>query len=211
MTDEVQQLIDRGEEALGELFLKYRPRLEQMVDFRLDARLRGRIDPSDVAQEAYMRMATRLDNFIEENAVSVFVWMRSQTYQALIEIQRKHSWKKRNPRQEVHRQKGPSGDSSVPIAEAMVGLLTSPSRAAVKAEEIDHLRKALEGMDETDREVLAMRHFEHLSNNEVAEALKLTVTAASNRYVRAMTRLGEIMNPLDEQRTSLPDMDGPDD
>jgi RNA polymerase sigma-70 factor, ECF subfamily len=199
MTDEVQQLIDRGEEALGELFVKYRPRLEQMVDFRLDAKLRGRIDPSDVAQEAFLRMATRLENFIEENAVSVYVWMRSQTYQALIEIQRKHSWKKRDPRQEIHRQKGPKGDSSIPVAEALVGQLTSPSQAAVKAEEVDDLRKALEAMDEVDREVLAMRHFEHLSNNEVAEALKLSVTAASNRYVRAMTRLGEIMNQSESQ------------
>ena len=123
--------------------------------------------------------------------------MRSQTFQALIEIQRKHAWRKRDPRQEVRSQKGPDGESSVAIVEALVGHLTSPSQAAVKAEEISRLRSALEGLDEIDREVLALRHFEHLTNNEVAQALKLSVTAASNRYVRAMARLGEIMNQGD--------------
>ena len=194
MNDEIQQLADRGEEALGELFLRYRARLEQMVDFRLDSRLRGRVDPSDVVQEAYLRMSTRIDNYLRDKAVSVYVWMRSQTYQALIEVQRKHAWKKRDPRQEVRRANVPPGDSSVAIAEALIGQLTSPSQAAVKAEEITRLREALELMDEVDREVLALRHFEYLSNNEVAETLELSVTAASNRYVRAMTRLGSIMN-----------------
>ena len=51
-------------------------------------------------------------------------------------------------------------------------------------------------MDEIDREVLALRHFEELTNNEVAEVLGLQKSAASNRYVRALTRLRTILSEV---------------
>ncbi len=70
--------------------------------------------------------------------------------------------------------------------------MTSPSQAMVKQEELQQLRQLLESMDEIDREVLALRHFEQLSNNQIAEALGISITAASNRYVRAMLRLSQI-------------------
>jgi RNA polymerase sigma-70 factor (ECF subfamily) len=54
----------------------------------------------------------------------------------------------------------------------------------------------LDGMDPIDREVLALRHFEMLSNEETAQALGLSKTAASNRYVRALRRLKEILAAL---------------
>ena len=192
MSEELQRLNSDGEAALGELFAQYRDRLERAVEFRMDARLRGRIDPVDVLQEAYLRVARRLDGYLENPEVSVYVWLRVQTCQALSDVQRRHAWEKRNPRNEVQiRQK--KGGSSYTIADAMFDELTSPSQAAVRAEEIDQLHEALATMDEIDREVLALRHFEHLSNSEVAETLSLSPTAASNRYVRAMTRLSEMM------------------
>lgn len=199
MSEELQRLRNEGEPALAELFSGYRERLEQMVDFRLDSRLRGRVDPADVVQEAYFRVSKRLTGFLDDPSVSLFVWLRSQTYQALIEVQRRHSWKKRDPRQEVSMRRRSTADgTSYAIAEAMCAQLTSPSQAAVRAEELQQLRSALASMDKVDREVLALRHFEHLSNNEVAESLQISATAASNRYVRAMTRLGQLMTRLME-------------
>ena len=78
-------------------------------------------------------------------------------------------------------------------ARFLIDELTSPSQAAVQAEEVRSLQEALNAMNETDREVLALRHFEQLTNNQVAEILGLSVTAASNRYLRAAARLGEIL------------------
>ncbi|MFY8202545.1 MAG: sigma-70 family RNA polymerase sigma factor, partial [Pirellula staleyi] len=86
--------------------------------------------------------------------------------------------------------------SSLSIAKLLLDDITSPSQAAVRAEEIQELRSALESMNETDREVLAMRHFEHLNNQQVAEVLGLSPTAASNRYIRAAVKLGEILKSL---------------
>jgi RNA polymerase sigma-70 factor (ECF subfamily) len=165
-----------------------------MVEFRLDPLLRGRVEAADVLQEAYIEIARRVGDYTSDPAVSFFVWVRQLTYQTLIGIHRRHFREKRDPNLEVRLGQRPAASTtSDSIAWVLVDQHTSPSQAAARAEEASLLRAALDSMDEIDREVLALRHFEQLGNNEVAEILGLSVTAASNRYVRAMTRLGEIM------------------
>ena len=202
MQEEVDQLRTEGEKALAELFSQYRERLERMVEFRLDTRLRGRIDPADVLQEAYLRVTQRLDYFLDNPSVSFYVWLRSQTYQTLIDLHRQQSAQKRSAEAEVRLGgRVDLDETGASIAQALFKPRTSPSQAAMRAEEIKQLREALASMDEIDREVLALRHFEHLSNSEVAETLELSPTAASNRYVRAMTRLSEIMTRLNSSES----------
>ena len=194
MNEEIEQLRAGGESALAELFSQHRDRLERLVEFRLDPRLRSRVDPADVLQESYIEIARRYRDFLDDAKVSFYVWARQITLQILIDIQRRHFGQKRTPQQEVKFNRGPNESTSGSIAQVLRSQMTSPSGVAIRAEEIQQLNLALESMDEMDREVLALRHFEHLGNSEVAEALGLSVTAASNRYVRAMARLGEIMN-----------------
>jgi len=193
MNEELEQLRQRGEAALAELFLQHKDRLERLVEFRLDARLRSRVDPADVLQEAYIEMARRLSDFLTDPKVSFYVWARQLTIQTLIDTQRRHFGQKRTPQQEVHLNRSPAENTSDSIVKVLCSHLTSPSGVAIRAEQVQQLNSALDLMDEIDREVLALRHFEHLGNSEVAETLGLSTTAASNRYVRAMTRLGEIM------------------
>jgi RNA polymerase sigma-70 factor (ECF subfamily) len=97
---------------------------------------------------------------------------------------------------EVRLARGSANETTFSIAQALVAQLTSPSGAAQRQEEYDQLREALATMDETDREVLALRHFEQLGNNEVSEILGISRTAASNRYVRAVKRLGDVLATL---------------
>jgi RNA polymerase sigma-70 factor (ECF subfamily) len=191
---ECRRLIDGGPEALASLVSTYRERLERMVEFRLDPRLRGRVEAADVLQEAYIEMARRVGDYTADPAVSFFVWARQLTYQTLIGIHRRHFSEKRDPNVEIRLGGRPApSDTSDSIARQLLDERTTPSQAAARAEEVAVLKAALESLDEIDREVLALRHFEQLGNNEVAQTLGLSVTAASNRYVRAMTRLGEIM------------------
>lgn len=193
MNDEIEQLRAGGEAALAELFEKYRGPLERMLEFRLDDRVRGRVDSEDVLQEAYIEMARRLPEYLAAATVSVFIWMRQQTYQVLIGVQRRHFGQKRDPRFEVTHALSPDPNAtSLSILSAFAEQMTSPSQALMREEELLQLRQMLEGMDEIDREVLALRHFEQLSNNQIAEALGISITAASNRYVRAMLRLSQI-------------------
>ena len=88
--------------------------------------------------------------------------------------------------------------SSVSLAELLLGRLTSPTRAARRAETQRRLQEALNRMDPMDREVLVLRYFEELSNAEVAEVLGLEKTAASNRYIRALKRLKAALGGSDD-------------
>jgi RNA polymerase sigma-70 factor (ECF subfamily) len=85
------------------------------------------------------------------------------------------------------------------MAGQLVGDLTSPSQAAIRHELQDRLRAALDAMDPLDREVLALRHFEELGNNDVAQVLGITREAASKRHVRALRRLKEVFGEPPEQ------------
>ena len=197
----VQTLTDGGESALAEVFSGFAPRLERMVEFRLDFRLRGRVDPGDVLQEAYIEIARRITDYTSAPTVSFYVWVRQITWQTLVGVHRRHLGQKRNPNAEVQiHQRRDQNATTYSIAGMLIGNLTSPSQAAIREEMLEQLRIALDSIDETDREVLALRHFEQLSNNEVAEVLSLTKTAASNRYVRALKRLGDILKAMPDFR-----------
>ncbi|AMV33393.1 RNA polymerase sigma factor [Pirellula sp. SH-Sr6A] len=189
-----------GGEALVQLWGEQVSKLERIVQFRMDPNVRARIDPADVLQEAFLQVSKRIDEYIEGVPVSWFVWLRQKTLQTMIDMQRAHFSDKRDVHREVMRPSQPHGQtSSLSIARVLMDDCTSPSVAASRHEEFEQLRRALDSMNETDREVLAMRHFEQLNNQEVAEMLGLSSTAASNRYVRAMVKLGEIMKSISKQ------------
>ena len=197
--DEFAVLRSGSKDTLAALFLKYRDRLERMVDVRLDPRLLGRIDPADVVQEAYIEVARRIDGFLAAPAVSLFVWLRQITWQTLLDIHRRHLGQKRNAGQEISLHSRNQDRSTVcPLAQQLAGSLTSPSQAAMRNERMVLLQGAIGQMDAIDHEILALRHFEQLSNREVAEVLNLTKTAASNRYMRALKRLRECLDASSE-------------
>jgi RNA polymerase sigma-70 factor (ECF subfamily) len=207
MTDDSAQIEDLLRRAQGgdrpafaALFTAYRDRLRQMVRLRLDRRLQGRIDASDVLQEAYIDFARRLPEYTANPTVPFFLWLRSLTGQRLIDLHRKHlGAKMRDAAQEVSLYRGALPQaSSVSLAAQLLGRLTSASRAAIRAETQIRVQEALNTMDALDREVLTLRHFEMLSNEETAQVLGIRKTAASNRYIRALKRLKGILSALPE-------------
>ena len=191
----VAQLEQRREEALAELYQLVRERLRRVINFRLDYRLTSRVSNSDVLQETYVRAAQRIDSYLKKPDMPFFVWLRLEANQRLHEIHRFHfGAEKRDVRREMslkgHRD---HGQTSVQLAAHLVAQMTSASGVFQKAQQIDALEKTLSEMNETDREVIAMRHFEELSNVETAKILEITTEAASKRYIRALKRLKEIM------------------
>ena len=182
-------------QALAELFARYRSRLRRMVRLRLDRRLQGRVDPSDVLQEAQLEIFRRAGEYAADPRVPPFLWLRLITGQRLTALHRRHlGARMRSAGQEIalHRGLMPQA-TSASLAEMLLGRLTSPTQAAQRAEVRLLLQEALNGMDPLDREVLTLRHFEELSNAEVAQVLGLSKTAASNRYIRALERLREAL------------------
>jgi RNA polymerase sigma-70 factor (ECF subfamily) len=194
--DEIMRRASAGDpHALAELFALHRARLRRMVRLRLDRRLQGRVDPSDVLQEAQLDVLRRAAAYAADPRLPPFLWLRLITGQRLMALHRRHlGAQMRNPGQEISLHRGALPQAtSVSLAEMLLGQLTSPTQAAQRAEVRVLLQEALNDMDSLDREVLTLRHFEELSNAEVAQVLSLTKTAASNRYIRALERLREIL------------------
>lgn len=192
----IHQLRESREEALAELYLLVRERLRRVIDFRLDYRLGSRVSQSDVLQDTYVRAAQRIDSYLEKPDMPFFVWLRLEASQRLHEIHRFHfGAEKRDVRREVKLSpKGEkAGETSVQLAAHIVAQMTSASGLFQKAQQIDALEKTLSEMNDTDREVIALRHFEELTNIETAKVLGIAPEAASKRYIRALKRLKEIM------------------
>ena len=198
--DLVNRIIRGDREALAVLFAEYRPRLWRTVSFRLHPRLRGRIDPDDVLQDAWLRAVDRIHDFVRGATHSPLIWFRMIVSQTLLDLERRHLGSaKRDAGRERSLHGSFDGDStSTSLAFHLAGQLPSPSSAAANAEMVGRLDVALQGMDAIDREILALRHFEELTNAEAARVLELSEQAASARYVRAMRRLKQILEMLPE-------------
>jgi RNA polymerase sigma-70 factor (ECF subfamily) len=182
-------------QAVADLFALYRDRLRRMVRLRMDRRLQGRVDPSDVLQEAYLDLAKRLPDYLADRKLPFYLWLRLLTGQRLVALHRHHlGAQMRDAGQEVSLYHGALPQaSSISLAAQLLGRLTSPTKAAMRAEMQLHLQEVLNAMDALDREVLVLRHFEELSNNETAAVLGIQKSAASNRYVRALKRLKDTL------------------
>jgi RNA polymerase sigma-70 factor (ECF subfamily) len=185
-------------EALTALFVRHRERLRRMVRLRLDRRLLGRVDPSDVLQEAYLDIASRAAEYLANPTMPPFLWLRFLTAQRLMILHRRHLGAQlRDAGREISLHRGAIPEAtSISIAHQLLGRLTSASQAAIRAELQTRLQVVLNGMDPIDREVLALRHFEELSNAETAQVLGLQKSAASNRYIRALKRLKDLLDAL---------------
>ena len=187
----LQRLRNGDNEALARLFLLHRERLSKMVTLRLDSHLASRVDADDILQEAFIDAAQRVKQYVEEHSGSFYVWLRMIVCQTMVNVHRRHvGAQRRNARRDVsiHRRKA---SASTSLALQLLGDLTSPSNAVMRDEMAERLQRAVEEMDEIDREVLTLRHFEQLTNQEVAEVLQIKHKAASIRYIRAIKRLKE--------------------
>jgi RNA polymerase sigma-70 factor (ECF subfamily) len=196
--DRLRRAVSGDQQAWAALVEVNRPRLRRMVALRMHPLVRGRVDPSDVLQEAFTEAAARLASYVERPGLPFFLWLRWLTGMRLKRIHREHLDRQaRDPRREVPRcSEFLPGATSAALAEQLLGRDTRPSEAAVRAERARRVEAALDAIDRTDREVLVLRHFEELSNVEAARVLEITPAAASKRYVKALVELKRILGPM---------------
>ena len=180
--------------ALAEAFAQHQQRLWRIVNFRMDQRMSGRVDPDDVLQEAYLAAAKRLEHYGKDNFSSPFLWLRIIVQQTLIDVHRRHLMTQARDagRESPIFGRHPQA-TSASLAIHLVGGWTSPSQAAVRVETLDQVQTAIGTMSSTDQEILALRHFEELTNGEAAETLGIEPKTASIRYVRAILRLKDVL------------------
>jgi RNA polymerase sigma-70 factor (ECF subfamily) len=166
-----------------------------MVEMRLDRRLAGRIDASDVIQEACVDATRKLDEYLHDPKLPLFLWLRLVVGERLLKLHRQHlGAQMRDAGQEVslYREALPTA-SSAALAAQLLGKHTSPTQAAVRAERMLRLQDALNALDPIDREILSLRHFEELTRAEAAQALGIEEAAVAKRYVRALKWLKDTL------------------
>jgi RNA polymerase sigma-70 factor (ECF subfamily) len=191
----VERLRGGDRQALTDLFQRHRDRLRRLVELRMDARLQGRFDASDVLQDAFLDAAARLDDYLQGRDLPAFLWLRLVVGERLAIYHRRHlGTKMRDVGQEVSLYRDPLPQAtSAALASMLLGRLTSPSHAAMRAEQVLQVQEALNSLDPLDREVVALRHFEQLSRAETAQVLGISEEAGAKRYIRALKRLKAIL------------------
>jgi RNA polymerase sigma-70 factor (ECF subfamily) len=176
--------------ALEELFAGYRPYLRQFVALRLDPKLRARLDPSDVVQEAQLVAARRLKGYLEGAPMPFRLWLRQIAQDQLLNLHRRHV---ATARRAIGREQALPEQASAVLAEQLLASGSTPSRQLGRRELARRLRQALAQLAEGDREILLLRNFEGLSNQEVGHLLGIDAAAASQRHGRAMLRLHKVL------------------
>jgi len=197
-TDPIDRLRGGDRGALAELFEKHRDQLRRMVELRIDARVRARLDASDVLQEAFLDVARDLDAYLVDPKLPPLLWLRLHVGRRLTTLHRQHlGTKMRDAGMEIslYRDALPEA-SSAALASMLLGKHTSPTQAAQRAERLLRVQEALNTLDPIDREVLALRHFEQLSRSETAEVLGISQEAGAKRYFRALKRLKGVLSAM---------------
>lgn len=198
---DTRNLLDQAKQgdaaAVDRLLARHREPIRRLIDLRLDPAIVQRVDASDVVQDVLFEASKRLKDYLKNPAMPFHLWLRHIAKDHIIDAHRRHhqAQKRGVNREQPLARPGWMDQSSLELAGQLIDPERTPASAALQEELQRRLHAALEGLDEDDRDILLMRHFEQLSNQDVASALGLTEAAASMRYLRAIRRLRDVLAP----------------
>jgi RNA polymerase sigma-70 factor (ECF subfamily) len=193
-TDELVRRSAAGSDAARqELLVRHRGRLRRMISVRLDRRLLARIDPSDVVQEVLVEAHGKLDDYLRDQPIAFYPWLRQIAWQRLLKIHQHHHARKRGVAREGPPLPQLPDESAWALADRLRASGTSPSRHAVREELRQGVRRALDQLGERDREVLVLRYLEQMPLAEIAAVLGISEGAVKARHARALIRLQALL------------------
>ena len=187
-------------DAVNQLMDRHRGAIRRMVQMRMDGALARRVDASDVVQDVLFEASRRMEDYIKAPTMPFHLWLRQLAKDRVIDMHRRHRGAQRRSVDREQHVSNLGGDdrSAADLASLLKDAELTPAAATVRKEMEDRFLLALNQLNDDDRELILMRHFEHLGNNEVAEALGLSAPAAGMRYLRAIRRLREELGTDDE-------------
>jgi RNA polymerase sigma-70 factor (ECF subfamily) len=192
-TDELLRRCTNGDpSATARLFDRHRDRLRRMVAIRLDGRVKARVDPSDVVQEAMAAACRQLPDFLRTRPLPFYPWLRRIAFDRLADLHRRHLQAKRRSvgREEPQ---GISDESAVQLAQRLLAPEISHLGRMVHQEMLHRIRTLLDQLNPNDREVLVLRHLEELDTREAAAVLGISESAAKLRHLRAIERVQKLL------------------
>jgi RNA polymerase sigma-70 factor, ECF subfamily len=196
-----QELLDQAKQgnadAVEQLLAKHREPIRRLIDLRLDPAIVQRLDASDVVQEVLIEANRRLQDYLKAPNMPFHLWLRHIAKDHIIDAHRRHhqAQKRGVDREQSMNRPAWADHSSLELAGQLLDQDLTPASAAIQHEMQRRLQEAITQLDEDDREVILMRHYEMLANQEVAAALGLTEAAASMRYLRAVRKLRDLLSP----------------
>lgn len=206
-TQDTQQLLAQAqsgdEGAVNHLLERHRESVRRLIDLRMDRVLKRRVDASDIVQDVMIEAHRRLETYLENPVMPFHLWLRQMAKDRLIDAHRRHRGAARRSidREQPLVSAANSGSAIDLLGQLHDGGLT-PAAEATWRELQKRFEQACEHLEPVDQEIVFMRHFEHLSNQEAAVSLELSPQAASMRYLRAMRRLRELLGNSEDTSTS---------
>ncbi len=200
-TQEIITQVQTGDEdAVERLLARHRESVRRMISMRLDPMLQRRLDASDIVQDVLVEAHRRLENYLKNPSMPFHLWLRHLAKDHIIDAHRKH---RKAAKRSVDKEKpinSPifSDASSVNLAYQLVADGATPQAQLIQAELEQRFQLAMAELSDEDREIILMRHFEQLSNQDLAKAFNITEPAASMRYLRALKKLRKKLTPIDE-------------
>ena len=195
-TEELLGAVREGNaEAVNKLIDRHRDAILRLVRMRLDRRIQPRVGVSDVVQDVFIEANRRLQKYLQDPVMPFHLWLRQIAKDRIIDAHRRHrvSKKRSVDREQAAHLPGDMDHSSMALANQLVDGEVTPMAAATQRELAARVEQTIGELPEQDRDILLMRHYEFLSNQEVAEALGLSQPAASMRYLRAIRRMRELL------------------
>lgn len=194
------------EDAVNQLLERHRAPIRRLVEMRLDRRVQRRVDVSDVVQDVMIEASGRLEKYLDDPVMAFHLWLRQIAWDRIIDTYRRHrvSAKRNMDREQPLTVPAGMDQSSMELAVQLCDPAMTPSARATQRDITSKVEAAIDRLSDSDREVILMRHYEHLSNLEIAEVLGLNPAAASMRYLRAVRRLREM---LEKESDSLGEHD----
>ena len=198
-----EQLLDAARQgemsAVNELIDRHRKPIRRLIEMRLDRKVQRRVDVSDVVQDVMIEATGRLSKYLDDPVMAFHLWLRQIAWDRIIDTYRRHRVSAKRNMDREQPMSVPTGpdQSTMELAVQLCDPNLTPAAAATQKEIAGQVEQVLEELNDQDREIILMRHYEHLSNLEVAEVLKLNPPAASMRYLRAIRRLRELMEAVE--------------
>jgi RNA polymerase sigma-70 factor, ECF subfamily len=199
--EEMQDLLERARQgeltAVNRLLDAHREPLRRAISMRLDPAIARREDPSDIVQKVLLEANQRLADYLRNPVMPFHLWLRHIAQDHIIDTHRRHRVAQRRSldREQALVPAALADHSSLELAARFFDQELTPASAAMHQELANRLHAAIATLDDADRDVICMRHFEQLSNQEVAAVLGLSEAAASMRYLRAIRRLRALLAP----------------
>lgn len=196
ITLELLQEVKAGDDvAVNQLLDRHRDSLRRMIGMRLDRNLQRRVDVSDVVQDVLVEANRRLRDYLANPVMAFHLWIRQIAKDRIIDAHRRHRVSaKRSIDREQPIASGDVDHSTVELVARLCDPELTPAAAATQREIELHVQAAIDRLPDRDREIILMRHYEQLSNQDIAATLELTEPASSMRYLRALKKLRAILD-----------------